>query len=169
MLARWNVYAHHRGKRRVGSLRIKRENLVVKYSFCEAFTRTQECLWMKIRSSREFTNHFCCAIAGSRVLKSMKAMAYRLVATRRSYSFIGHVLFFSTTSSLHAPIGWYPILPCHGKIKRAFSAASYLGNPLAHHSSTIDPRPIPEPKAFLHDKTVWRATRNMFSFGAAIF
>lgn len=32
--------------------------------------------------------------AGTRVLKSVKATAYRLAAPQRSYSFIGHVLFF---------------------------------------------------------------------------
>jgi len=91
----------------------------------------------------------------------MKVTAYRLVA-RRSRRTASLVMSSFFPPRHHAPIGWYPILLCHGKIKRAFSAASHLGNPYDHRSSAIDPRPITEPKRFPHDKTVWRAPRNVF-------
>lgn len=83
-------------------------------------------------TSREF--HRTIFIA-SRALKGMKAAAYQPIATRPilTASLVASSFFYFTTSSLHAPIGWYPILLCHGKIKRAFNAASHLGNPYDDH------------------------------------
>jgi len=65
----------------------------------------------------------------SRVLKSMKPAAYRLprYPNDRAAPLVMSS-FFSIASSFHAPIGRHPILPCHGKIKRAFNAASHLGD-----------------------------------------
>jgi len=82
------------------------------------------------------------------VKKSMKAIAYRLSQPfdDRTASLVMSS-FFPSASSLHAPIGRHSILPCHGKIKRAFIALPHLGNPLnGDRSSTIDPRPIAGPQ-----------------------
>jgi len=100
-------------------------------------------MYSAVRIYRPFLSHHC----GFSGIK--KHESYGLSTGRYQTSRTASLVMSSFFSSLHALIGWYPILLCHGKIKHAFSATSHLGNPFDHHSSAIDSRPIPEAKQFL--------------------
>lgn len=105
--------------------------------------------------------------AGSRVLKSVKATAYRLAAPQRSYSFIGHVLFF---------------LPRHpSTLRLAGTRYSRVTVKLSFQHSLVfgeSPRPLlvsyrspsnARTEALPYDKKKYGARRNIFFFFAVVF